>query len=362
MKRTRSGTVTAVSLLVVVGVFAGFAGTAGGGHGAKLGNYTVTFPEAHDQYPRSENPDGTHSTTIHHYAGFTPELYETAGTPKGTEQLRWIWVKSQDIDFSQCTSTDTRAFGIDRDGDDPGTVTDTDLITYMEASHFNDNSIYVDFYEGDELGAVDREDKGGYGEGQGEGREDGDGNAEVYADDEIIAVQEECYGMPEEPSWYQIDAGGNGTGFNGQEGTIFQTSHYFYVCTCDNEQEAREELGPPPSELEDASTDDVTETPVADATATPGTDVTATPVADETATPVVEETATANQADGTENAGSSRGDGGGDAATATGRPAADDQGNDRPQVSPTVVEGPGFGALFALVGLLGGALLVARRD
>lgn len=85
-------------------------------------------------------------------------------------------------------------------------------------------------------------------------------------------------------------------------------------------------------------------------------------MSDATATQVPDATATGNQAEDTENVGSSGGDGGSGDATARGRPPAADQVNDRPQVSPTVVAGPGFGALLALVGLVVGAFLVTRRD
>lgn len=354
--------VTSVS---VAGLLAspGFAGTAEAGHGAETGNYTVVFPEAHDQYPRSENPDGTHSTTIHHYAGFTPELYEKAGTPKGTENLSWIWVESQDIDFSQCTTDNTRAFGIDRDGDDPGTNTDVPLLSYREDSSFNDNSIYVDFFENnDDLTAPPRQDQGGEGQGQGEGREDGDRDAEVYPDDEIIAVQEECYGMPEEPGWYQINAGGNGTGFNGQEGTIVQTSHYFYVCTCDNESAAREELGPPPSERDgNENTDEQTPTDTGDEdspTETPDPDGDDDQQQQQDETPDTETTeTTGGDTTSPETGTTSTGDGGGGGDGEQQAAVDESDGNE----TPTQGNGPGLGVLATLAALAALAGLAGRR-
>jgi PGF-CTERM protein len=387
----------AVVLLVATSAtLVGFTFPASAGHGTENGNYTVNLPFASDHYPRGENG---YNASINHYAAFTPELFEKNGAPKGIEQLQFIIISNQDIDFSECTTENTAAFGIDRDSDDPGTNTDVSLLSYREDTKFKEHSIVIDFYEGDEIAASDRQDKGGPGENpeeEGQGREDGDRNAEVYPDDEIVAHQGykssggACYGMPEEPGWYQIDAFGNGTAFNGNEISINPPSHYFYICKCDSEAEAREKLGPPPSERSDPTTPTPTETPTATATAT----ATPTPVdagsdgtdggsegsgsndADRdsqvsTATP---RQATATATEAPDQGGAGGDGGGGDQQAQQSNQQGAQQNDQRPQenqqvrqtdtaipTTPTIAEGPGFGPGLALVALLGAALLAVRR-
>jgi len=410
MTRERTAAlVGAVAVLTVVGVLTGGVGASptadsASPHGAENGNYTVDFPFNTDHYPRDENPGGEYNASVNQFAAGTQESYNDQGAPDGLEQMKYLKIENQDIDFSECSSSNTAAFGIDRDNDASGTEVDLDLLRYLEQSKFNDHSIEVDFYEGDELGAPNPPDRGG----KEAGREDGDSNAELYPDDEIVSHQGyrsgggPCYGMPEEPGWYQIEGFTNGTSFSGSEARIETISHYFYICVCDSEEEAREQLGPPPSE--DGSTDSSTEqtaTATETATATPGdtgsTEETAT--ATGTATPTPTETATATPTEtvtptptaepgdgggGGDDGGSSSGDSGdggssdsGDNAsqgTATATAGGSDGGQANQQqnqqqvqqegagpATPTVGAGPGFGAVAALAGALLTGLLALRR-
>jgi len=76
----------------------------------------------------------------------------------------------------------------------------------------------------------------------------GKGGIAIRGANEIVAAQSSPYRMPEEPGWYQIDGFLNGTGFDGIHFSVELSSHYFYIRECSSEDEAREELGPPPSE------------------------------------------------------------------------------------------------------------------
>jgi PGF-CTERM protein len=355
-------------------------------HGTENGNYTVVIPEQQDHYPRDKNPDGTNDATVNHLSGLTKTLFEKAGTPKGTENASWIWIKSQDIDFSECTPDTTRAFGIDRDGDDPGTETDIDLLSYREDTIYNKHSIYVDFFESNEIAAPPRDDQGGQGEGQGEGREDGDANLEVYPDDQIISVQEDCYGMPEEPGWYQIEGYGNGTGFNGQFGQTYLPSHYFYICECDSEQEAREQLGPPPSEQDGEDGGDSDESTATTTETDDGGDTTPTDAQGDDSTPTDAQGDDSTPTDDGGGDTTPTDDGGGDttptddtttdgtptddattdgtATTGTTDTSDDDEvvgGDGGDSGTPTNGDGPGFGIVAAFAALLGAGLLALRQ-
>lgn len=57
-----------------------------------------------------------------------------------------------------------------------------------------------------------------------------------------------CYDNPDEPGWYQIGSSVGGWTADDKYLQRNTTSHYLAVCDCENQQEAREQLGPPPSE------------------------------------------------------------------------------------------------------------------
>ncbi|WP_254823850.1 hypothetical protein [Haloglomus halophilum] len=414
----------AVAVIGAVAVLSGAVGAAPSGetvdtdHGVENGNYTVDLPFATDHYPRDENPGGPYNASINHLSASTPEQLEAAGGKKGIEQAEFIIVSNQDTDFSQCETSNTGAFGIDRDNDDGGTVTDVGLLQYRENSRFKKHSIVVNLYEGDELASPSPSDKGGPGENPGEkgqGREDGDGNAEVYPDDEIVSHQGykagggPCYGMPTEPGWYQMTGFLNGTAFNGNYVELTLPSHYFYICECQSEKEAYDQLGAPPGQENpyadgSGSSDGPSPEATATATATPessggvseSSDATATatatapPTATATATPTPEpadgdggSTATAESSGGAAStvtatntaaggggggAGGAGGQSGGQQAQQAGGAGGQSSGGQARQqqaagvTTPTAGSGPGFGLVAALGGVLAAALLAFRRD
>jgi hypothetical protein len=419
MTRVNQTQITIVAALVVLSaVTVGALGTTGAsaseatlGHGLENGNYTVSLPFNTDHYPASKNPGGPHNASINHFAAGTDELFEEVGAEDGLEKLEYIVIGNPDIDFSQCSTSNTAAFGIDRDNDEPGTLTNVDLLSYLEKNKFNDSHIVVKLYDGDELGASSREDKGG----KETGREDGDKNPELYKDDEIVAHQGyrssagPCYRMPDTPGWYQIDGKANGTTFQGSPAEVKLTSHYFYICECDSEKAAYEQLGPPPGQDNpyaqstptstptpeptasgtpteasggggDSGTPTPTSAPEATPTPTPTSTPEATPTPTATATPTPTPTATATASptatptatpagrpDSTDAPGTvtataapqtqppaTQPPGGG------GQPPANQQQPEGVR-TPTAGAGPGFGLVAALGGLLALGLLARRR-
>lgn len=317
---------TAASVAVVTG-----AGPALASHGAENGNYTVVFP--------SETPaPGAQGVTVNHFAAATQEQFTEMGAPNHVN-MSWIIISSQDIDFSQCSTPDTSAFGIDRGNDDSGTNTDEDLLRHRKDSDFRDNSIVVEFFDDDDDFAPP------------------DSPPTLYPVDEIVAAQDTCYGLPEEAGWYQIHGYMNGTNSNGEHVEVDIPSHYFYVCDCANEQEARNTLGPPPSEQEDGpgtptpdDGDDVTD-PTETATDSDSSTPTPTPSDGDSDTSPDDTTATATAGSGGGNGGGGDGGGNGDGGGAQ---------NTTPQTP--VPEQPGFGVLGGLIALVVAALFAIRRN
>jgi len=343
-------------------------------HGAENGNYTVDLPFDTDHYPAPKNPGGPHNASINHYAATTQDLFDSVDSPDGLEKLEWVVIGNPDVDFSQCSTSNTAAFGVDRDNDDRGTFTDINLLDYLEKSDFRDNSIVLNFYDGDEFAAPSQADDGG----REAGREDGDKNPELYPDDEIVAHQGyrssagACYRMPDEPGWYQIDGKANGTNWQGEFAEVQLTSHYFYICECDSEEAAYEQLGLPPGQDDPSATSSgggSTPTAAPEETATttsaPQETATTTPesqdetTATATATPAPQETATATPAPQATAASTATATAASNGANRQ-RAPQNQQGEDLPR-TPTAGAGPGFGMLAAFGALLALGLLARHR-
>jgi hypothetical protein len=378
----RISTFTVVAVLALAAVAIGGGAVAGEtsstDHDNGIGaNYTVVLPDEEDHYPGT---DGGAASIWHLAAG--GDSFEQTSSPEGLERMDTLTIRNRDIVFASCTTENTAAFGLDYGNNNSGTETDEGLLSHRKESSFNEHSIYVNFYGPDSLAGSP---------------------VRFNAIDQVVAVQQDCYDMPDEPGWYQINARINGTGYNGNyidtkdAGTI--RSHYFYICECSSEQEAREKLGPPPSDDTSSggssgdsstATPSPTPTPESDDSGSSGDSSTATPTdtATATATPTPESadsdsggdsggssddgaddrtaTATATAASG--GSGDDGGDGRSDGQTATATAASGDdqqvqqnQQGDGP-ATPTAGAGPGFGLVAALGGVLAAALLAHRRD
>lgn len=366
-----------VTMVVTSGVVA-FTGALGAeaasfttGHGdATVGNYTVAFPNPEDQYPRGEHPDGEHQSSVYILGAGTSEFFQQHDSPAGFEALDQSTFYFPNFDFSECGLTNVAAAGYDRDDDDPGTQTDLSTTKYVKDNKVGEEYTWANMYGGDEVSAPPEQDKGGKGQGQGEGRADGDSNLEVYEDDQVVTVWGEgsqggaCVATPEEPGWYQSTIRYNGTNWAGEYVDVEMTSHYFYICTCDSRQEAVDTLGPPPSEnggngqnetSTEIQTSEGTEPPEStespEATDPPESteppEATASPESTEPpeATDAPESTEPPEATDPPE-------------ATTTSTDTAADGGDG---VTPTSGDGPGFGLIATIVGLVAGSLFVLKR-
>jgi len=280
--------------------------------------------------------------------------------PRGFEKVDFVRVTWVDGGFAGCGASNAEVFGIDRGNDDPGTETDESLFASIKSTKVNEDVFEADFY-----------DEGDFG-----------GNPPTfYEGDELVGKTTGCIDTPDEPGWYQVSST-----IASKDGNFEARSHYFYICDCSDEQEAREQLGPPPSE--DTPTPTATATATAEPTPTPEPTPTRTPPEDgtpfpsptPTATPTATaestassgsataaETATSVGADEDRSGGpdgaSDGGDAGGSAAAAgTPSPTPPEDWAAVVQQSPTAAEGPGFGVIAGLAGVLASALLLRRRD
>jgi hypothetical protein len=97
--------VAAVGVLMTLAV-----GPAAANHGSDSGNYTIVLPEPSDHLPGDQNPE---NASMQNFAQ-SGELFEQAGAPEGFETLDYLKTGSPEIDYSNCDSPNTAAFGIDR--------------------------------------------------------------------------------------------------------------------------------------------------------------------------------------------------------------------------------------------------------
>ena len=331
-----------VVFLAVAGLvlLAGAAAPAAADHG-DIGNLTITLPEASDNQPGDQNPEG--ATVRYFFQG--ADAFESAGAPDGM-YVDAIFVESDDIDFSACGVGNIAAFGLDRGGNNSGTEIDDDLVQHMRSNDFRESGLYLRFYQEEDFGGdpifINPEDA--IRAQQGSGSPDGP-----------------CYTMPEEPGWYQVTGYLNGTTPEGEYAEESTTSHYFYVCDCEDESEARAQLGPPPSEDDSSEQEASTPTPEPETeTPTPEPD---TPEP-ETETPTPESDSPESEAD--ESTSTPEPD---TPAPETETPESapvDDgqqtQSDDEPLTTPTIADGAGFGVVGALTALVLTFLLIGRND
>jgi MYXO-CTERM domain-containing protein len=108
---------------------------------------------------------------------------------------------------------------------------------------------------------------------------DGDQPA-IEVGDSLVLALEGCVRNPHAEGWYRALVDATGEAPDGETVNVTAYSHYFGICSgCATDEDARAELGTPPSEP------DVTPTPTATATPTPtATTPTATPSTTPTAT------------------------------------------------------------------------------
>ncbi|WP_286670839.1 PGF-CTERM sorting domain-containing protein [Halorarius litoreus] len=315
--------VLAVALLLA-------AAPAGADHGSPS-NFTVV---AHDTEP-----------------GIDDATYEQHATaPITIEYLDYIGASWEEGGFTGCGPANSDTFGIDRGNDDPGTTTDEGLAQYVEESKVDGDQFVADFYEEDDA----------FGS-----------STNLARGDEFVSVTTNCFDNPSEPGWYQIHSSIGGTAPNGSYVEATDISHYFYVCECANEKQARQQLGPPPSAATPTPTASPTptaeptptRTPPAEGTPFPSPTPTATPKqSTPTPVPATAESAASTSAPDSGSGGSAGASDGGSGATAAGSPTpTSEDWASYVRETPTVGSGPGFGGVVALAALVAAALLALRR-
>lgn len=314
-------------------------------HGSPQGtNFTVVLPHESDHFPgaRGGLANATHLLTAE-------GAFDRRDIEDGFDNVSELQFRNPAFNVSACSTDNISLIGVDRDDDDPGTLVDLDLAPYVDPdqTRFRNGSVVFGFYGRTDFERPFEPFRGG----REEGRSDGDGTLELYADDQIVLVQGHpveagpCYRMPEESDWYQLHSAINGTTFEDRAvdlGNI--SSHYFYVCPCNSRAAARATIGTAPSGPVGNGTE--TPTPTSTTPISPTESPTGTPGVTPTETVLSPTTDTGVTATRTNTGGNGDVDGGGSG-----------------ELTPVLTDGvaSGFGLLGTVVGLLVAALSVARR-
>ena len=156
-------------------------------------------------------------------------------------------VYEPDSSFRDCGAGDVEKFGADRGSDNKGTEVDESFMISIGAYQSNQSHIVVKFRTPPDLSA----------------------------DDTLVLRIENCILNPQNSGWYNTEFSLTDSG-----NTAAITSHYYGICECNNESQAREELGSPPSES--------TPTPSLSPTPTP----TSTPTPSQSSTPALTDSPT----------------------------------------------------------------------
>lgn len=307
--------------LLTLSVVGGVAtlGVVSASHGAEDSDYTVE--PMNDRSPGAEN------------VKYGQVVVADAGMGLRTvEELKAVFEEGNWVD---CGPDSSEVWGIDRGNTHDGYGTDKSLQENTKTFSAGQDVFKAEFYSEEDFGPSTHLDDG----------------------DAIVSVAE-CIDNPDEAGWYQIEGSTSGVTENGERVTVSGQSHYFWICDCENEQEAREKLGRPPSEPEPTPEPESTPTPdpSGEETKSDGGDTTeaaSTPTPTETATSTPTPTETATDSGGDETGGSGQGSGSG--------PESSSSSWDGHVVqTPTPGDGDGFGASVAVVAALV-AGLYARR-
>lgn len=266
--------VLVVALLSVVGV-----GTAVADHDAPdytdEANHTVSLPHTSDHYPGDHNREN--ASQQYWLAG------EDAFAAEGAEDGIWLdslSLEAEWIDYSACDETNVATFGVDEGNNNTGTQVDYEFSNYQK--EFDHGEVTVEF--------------SGFEDFSGDPPRLGPEDA-IVGDYGANSVGGGCLTMTNEPGWYRVrgiitgteaDNGRDPPSEDAEEVRISAFSGFVYICECEDEEEAREELGPPTSPSTPTPAPTATPTPTPTATSTP----TPTPTATPTVTPTPEPTPT----------------------------------------------------------------------
>lgn len=216
----RGGTVLigvlVVSLLITVGVVP----TASANHGPAETDFTL---EPMDPPDRRPGADDARVGTI----GVSTDNVTT-----GFETLLEMRAVYSEGSWADCGPGSSEVFGIDRGGDNDRYEVDESLTENVKRFSAGEDTFVTEFYDEDDFGS----------------------STHLNAEDRTISIIE-CVDNPDQAGWYQIDeASVTGRTADGEVLTYSDPSHYFWICECANEREARAQLGPPPSEPQQTPT------------------------------------------------------------------------------------------------------------
>jgi hypothetical protein len=310
----RAAGVAVATFVVAVFALVAASGVVSAGHGPEEANFTVE--PLGDRSPGATNVQ--YGQTVVATAGVDLEtltktlaIYEAGG-------------------WTGCGPTDASVFGIDRGDTYDGYETDEELTDNVRSFSSGDDRLETEYNGENDLGASTYLDDG----------------------DELVSVAD-CIDNPDDPGWYRITGRTTGVTADGETVTYGGQSHYFWICDCADAAEAREKLGPPPSEPAEMT---ATPTP----TAAPG---------DEPATPAAEGTGTATTArtDADRTPTPSEADESAPDATRTDRstrprtPTTTSSWDDTVYRTPTRNAGGGFGPIAALSAVAAATFVALRR-
>jgi len=303
------------TVVVAALALAAASGVVGASHGPEKANFTVE--PLGDRSPGAT--DVRYGQTVVATAGVDLEtltktlaIYEAGG-------------------WTGCGPTDASVFGVDRGNTYDGYETDEELTNNVRSFSSGEDRLETEYNGEDDLGASTYLDDG----------------------DELVSVAD-CIDNPDDPGWYRITGRTTGVTANGETVTYGGLSHYFWICDCANAAEARETLGPPPSEpAETTATTTPTAAPEGE-TATPATEATGTAT---TARTNADRTPTPSEADESAPSGTRT-----DRSTRSRTPTATTGSwDDAVYRTPTRNAGGGFGHVAALSAVAAVAFVALRR-
>jgi hypothetical protein len=214
-----SWSVVSIAVAVVAGLLTAAAlgagvGVARAGHGPEGSNFTYTPLSADDREPGASD---TRVGQIGQAAAGVDTDFETL------LRLRAVWRAGS---WESCGPGSAEEFGIDRGSDNEPYTVDEGLTDNVKSFSAGEDSFESKFYDEDELGE----------------------SVHLNSEDRVFSVIE-CPTNPPEAGWHRIDAASvKGRTAGGEVVTYEDPSHWFWICDCRNEAEARDRLGPPPSE------------------------------------------------------------------------------------------------------------------
>ena len=200
--------------LLTAAVLGAGVGVAGASHGPEGSNFTYTPLSADDREPGATD---TRVGQIGQAAAGVDTDFETL------LRLRAVWRAGS---WEDCGPGSAEAFGIDRGSDNEPYDVDEGLTDNVKSFTASEDVFESRFYDEDDLGE----------------------SVHLNSEDRVFSVIE-CPTNPPEAGWHRIDAASvKGRTPDGEVVTYEDPSHWFWICDCRNEAEARDRLGPPPSQ------------------------------------------------------------------------------------------------------------------